>query len=91
MHGLADVQHGVEDDRVSGGLQLVSARDKMIEITLGDTFVRRLFFFNDHSIKLLLNKDLHYGSADLHPHAVLLEHVEERQETLLGITEVSNH
>lgn len=45
MHGLADVQHGVEDDRVSGGLQLVSARDKMIEITLGDTFVRRLFFF----------------------------------------------
>lgn len=30
VHGLADVQHGVEDDRVSGGLHLVSAGDKQI-------------------------------------------------------------
>lgn len=28
MHGLADVHHGVEDDRVSGWLHLVSAGDK---------------------------------------------------------------
>lgn len=28
VHGLADVQHGVEDDRVSGELHLVSAGDK---------------------------------------------------------------
>lgn len=26
-------------------------------------------------IKLLLDEDLHDGPADLHPHAVLLEHV----------------
>lgn len=30
MHGLADVQHGVEDDRIFGGLHLVSAGDKPI-------------------------------------------------------------
>lgn len=34
VHGLADVQHGVEDDRVFGGLHLVSAGDK----TDGDAF-----------------------------------------------------
>jgi len=28
VHGFADVQHGVEDDRVSGELHLVSAREK---------------------------------------------------------------
>lgn len=28
MHGFADVQHGVEDDRVPGDLQLVSAGNK---------------------------------------------------------------
>lgn len=28
VHGLADVHHGVEDDRVSGWLPLVSARDQ---------------------------------------------------------------
>lgn len=32
---------------------------------------------------LLLDEDLHDGPADLHSHTVLLEHVEERQETLL--------
>lgn len=31
----------------------------------------------------LLYEDLHDGSADLHPHTVLLEHIQERQETLL--------
>lgn len=30
VHGLADVHHGVEDDRVSGWLRLVSARDKRL-------------------------------------------------------------
>lgn len=34
-------------------------------------------------MQFLLDKDLHDGSADLHSHAVLLEHVEKRQETLL--------
>lgn len=35
-------------------------------------------------MQLLLDEDLHDGSADLHPHTILLEHVEKRQETLLG-------
>lgn len=32
---------------------------------------------------VLLDENLHDGFADLHPHAVLLKHVEERQEALL--------
>ena len=32
----------------------------------------------------LLDEDLHDGSAHRHPHAVLLEHVQKRQEALLG-------
>ena len=32
----------------------------------------------------LLDEDLHDGSAHHHPHAVLLEHVQKRQEALLG-------
>lgn len=32
---------------------------------------------------LLLEEDIHDGSADLHSYTVLLEHVKKRQETLL--------
>lgn len=77
MHCLADVQHSVEDDRVSGGLHLVSAGDKETNV---DEWHHFYFLATNQNkshyfIKLLLDEDLHDGPADLHPHAVLLEHV----------------
>lgn len=83
MHGLADVHHGVEDDRVPGWLHLVSAVDKHPQTT--NTLPRdsSLLILNDTFSERLLDEDLHDGSAHLHPHAVLLEHVQEGQETLL--------
>lgn len=91
MHGLADVHHGVEDDRVSGWLHLVSAGDKHSQITFffstTNTFAQRqthFFLIIAVFLEVLLYEDLHDGPADLHPHTVLLEHVQEWQETLLG-------
>lgn len=86
MHGLADVQHGVEDDRVSGVLHLVSAGGQTGNATFACSrhFCVKKRNKSHHSINLSLDEDLHDGSADLHPHAILLEHVEKRQETLLG-------
>jgi len=37
----------------------------------------------------LLDEDLHDGPAHLHPHAVLLEHVQKRQEAFLGREEMT--
>lgn len=82
VHGLADVHHGIEDDRVSGWLHLVSAGDRKTshmkifpQFTKGSLPYAFIFF--------LLYEDLHDGPADLHPYAVLLEHIQKRQETLL--------
>lgn len=82
VQGLADVHHGVEDDRVSGWLHLVSAGDKQSHLLKHFDLIHFLFP-TPVSQKVLLYEDLHDGPADLHPHAVLLEHVQERQETLL--------
>lgn len=56
-------------------------------------FVRRRHFFfflheSNNSHSLLLDEHLHDGFADFHPHAVLLKHVQERQEALLRRTDV---
>lgn len=88
VQGLADVHHGVEDDWVSGRLHLVSAGDKQSCVTFSPRFTKAfvlIYFLLSYYCfsEVLLYEDLHDGPADLHPHAVLLEHVQERQETLL--------
>lgn len=96
MHGLADVQHCVEDDWIFGGFHLVSVGDKTVEMNNFLDYkhicerVPCLFFYYQ-SIQLLLDEDLHNGSAHLHSHTVLLEHVQERQETLLGNSNIGRH